>query len=329
MHFRVCRETQRFVKMIAMRAFPLAAGLLCCLASAPAWAQDLQCKPCSHAFGKVQVGNSSSFSIKLWNTGSKTLRITSKSRLGNAFSFGKFALPAQIGPGTSLQLPVIFKPTAQGRTTGVITLVSTALDPRLTMNVAGTGVAGASPQLGITPATLNLGDVTVGLSAKLEATLTASNAAVTISPDQSNSSEFALLGLNLPVTITAGQSIPVTIQYTPSASGTASGKAEFISNAADSPTVEQLTGTGVAPASHYVSLSWDPGAENVVGYNVYRGTVQGGPYEQINTALESSTNYTDSPVASGTTYYYVTTEVNTKGEESGYSNVAQAVIPSS
>ena len=92
--------------------------------------------------------------------------------------------------------------------------------------------------------------------------------------------------------------------------------------------MEQLTGTGVAPASHYVNLSWDPGSANAVGYNVYRGTVQGGPYQQINTALESSTNYTDSTVVRGTTYYYATTEVNAQGQESGYSNVATAVIPS-
>ena len=134
--------------------------------------------------------------------------------------------------------------------------------------------------------------------------------------------------MNLPVTIPAGHSIPVTIQFTPSVSGAASGKAGFTSNAADSPTVEQLTGTGVAPVSHYVDISWDSGGGNPIGYNVYRSTVQGGPYYQINTVLESSTNYTDSTVVSGTTYYYAATEVNAQGQESAYSNVAKAVIPS-
>jgi fibronectin type 3 domain-containing protein len=47
----------------------------------------------------------------------------------------------------------------------------------------------------------------------------------------------------------------------------------------------------------------------------------------INTSLDSSTNYTDYTVVAGDTYYYVATEVNSQGEESGYSNVAQAVIP--
>jgi hypothetical protein len=195
------------------------------------------------------------------------------------------------------------------------------------MYVSGTGVANAKPQLGVSPATLNFGDVTVGSNASLQATLTASNAAVTISSDQSTSSEFAILGLQLPATIQAGKNLAVTIQFTPNASGKASGKAGFVSNAENSPTVEQLTGTGVAPGSHNVYLTWDPGDANAVGYNVYRSTAQSGPFSEINTALDSSTNYTDYTVVSGDTYYYVVTEVNAEGEESAYSNEVQAVIP--
>jgi Abnormal spindle-like microcephaly-assoc'd, ASPM-SPD-2-Hydin len=232
----------------------------------------------------------------------------------------------KIQPGASIQLPVIFTPTAKGWTDGSLTLASNALNSPLNIHVAGTGVS-SGPELGVTPATLSFGNVTVGSSASLQATLTASNAAVTISSDQSTSSEFAILGLNLPVTVPAGKSIPVIIQFTPNASGTASGKAGFISNAVNSPTVEQLTGMGVAKGSHTVDLSWNPGDGNAVGYNVYRGTVSRGPYTMINTSLDSSTNYTDNTVVSGATYYYVATEVNAQGQESAYSNEVKAVIP--
>jgi hypothetical protein len=312
-----------------MRSFPLVTWLLFCLASAPLWAQDLHCEPCWHSFGQVQIGSSSSYSFQLSNTGNKTLRITSKSEQGSEFSWGGSPVPVNLKPGASIELPIIFTPTAQGYSSGAFELVSTAKNTQLFMHVTGFGETSANPQLGVSPSTVSFGNVTVGSSASLQATLTASNAAVTISSDGSTSSEFTLLGLNLPATIQAGQSVSVTVQFTPNASGTASGKAGFVSNAVNSPTVAQLTGTGVAPSSHTVDLSWDAGAENIVGYNVYRGTVQSGPYQQINSALDSSTNYTDSTVASGTTYYYVTTEVNAKGEESGYSNVAKAVIPSS
>ena len=258
--------------MVAMRSFPLLAGLLCCLALAPAWARELSCQPCWHGFGDVQIGTSSSYSFRLSNTGSRTLQLTSKSKQGSEFSFGKFPLPVNLRPGASVELPVIFKPTAKGYVTGVFELVSTAKDSKLTMNVSGFGVVTRNPRLGVSPATLSFGKVTVGSSANLQATLTASNAPVTISSDGSTSSEF-LLALNLPVTIPAGQSIRVTVQFKPNASGTASGRAGFISNASDSPTVELLTGTGVAPLSHYVDLSWNSGGGEPVGYNVYRGTV--------------------------------------------------------
>lgn len=255
------------------------------------------------------------------------LRIASKSEQGSGFSFGPFALPLKLQPGQSVQLPIIFKPTTKGYASGVISLTSNDPNSPLKLTVHGTGFYPNAAQLGVSPTTLNFGNVTVGSSASLPATLTASGAAVIISSDQSTSSEFAILGLNLPATIAAGQSLTVTIQFTPNASGVASAKAGFVSNAVNSPAVEQLTGTGMAQKSHSVYLSWDPGDGNAVGYNIYRGTANGGPYTAINGALDSSTNYTDNTVASGATYYYVTTEVNNQGQESAYSNVVQAVIP--
>jgi fibronectin type 3 domain-containing protein len=60
---------------------------------------------------------------------------------------------------------------------------------------------------------------------------------------------------------------------------------------------------------------------------VYRGTSVSGPYSRINPALNPSMNYVDSTVQSGTTYYYVTTAVDSSGAESSYSNQVQAVVP--
>ena len=66
----------------------------------------------------------------------------------------------------------------------------------------------------------------------------------------------------------------------------------------------------------------------VSGYNVYRGTLSGGPYSKINTVLDASTNFTDKAVQAGSTYYYVTSAVSGGGVESKYSNQVKAVIPS-
>jgi fibronectin type 3 domain-containing protein len=87
-----------------------------------------------------------------------------------------------------------------------------------------------------------------------------------------------------------------------------------------------MTGTGTAPVQHTVDLTWNPSAD-AAGYNVYRGTVTGGPYAMINPSLDGTNAYSDNTVASGQTYYYVTTAVDASGNQSGYSNQTTAVIP--
>ena len=188
-------------------------------------------------------------------------------------------MPVNIQPGTSIQLPILFTPTVKGWTSSNVSLVSNDSNSPLNMHVSGTGFNTVTAQLAITPATLSFGNVTVGSSASLQATLTASNAAVTISSDQSTNSEFAILGLTLAGNDSSWTKLSVTIQFTPNASGDSLRQAGFTSNAANSPTVEQLTGTGVAQVAHNVYLTWDPGDENAVGYNVYRGTASAGPFQ--------------------------------------------------
>jgi hypothetical protein len=80
---------------------------------------------------------------------------------------------------------------------------------------------------------------------------------------------------------------------------------------------------------HSVSLSWTLSASsNVAGYNVYRGTVSGGPYgTKLDASLIIGSSVTDNSVVSGQTYYYVATAVDSLGNESSYSNQATAVIP--
>src|SRR5882724_426876 len=178
--------------------------LVLVLPLARASAQQLQCNPCSHGYGRVQIGVSKQYIIQLTNTGSRTLHILSKSRQGRAFSFGHFPLPVTLRPGRSTQLPIIFKPLVVGKTTGTITLLSDALNPKLVMNVWGTGVAVNGATLGVTPSSLNFGNVVVGSPTSLQLTLSAANGPVTISSAQVNSTEFTLPGLALPVTVAAG-----------------------------------------------------------------------------------------------------------------------------
>ncbi len=85
--------------------------------------------------------------------------------------------------------------------------------------------------------------------------------------------------------------------------------------------------TSTATALNAVSLSWGAStSQNVTNYNVYRGTSNGGPYSLAANA-GMKTSYIDYNIQNGQTYYYVTTAVNSGGQESSYSNQAMAAVP--
>lgn len=88
------------------------------------------------------------------------------------------------------------------------------------------------------------------------------------------------------------------------------------------------TNFSATSTSHSVSLSWTASTSTTVsGYYVFRSTTSGGPYAQLNSAPNTTTVYSDLNVASGATYYYVVTAVDSAGSQSSYSNQATAVIP--
>jgi fibronectin type 3 domain-containing protein len=81
-----------------------------------------------------------------------------------------------------------------------------------------------------------------------------------------------------------------------------------------------------------VMLTWNAsptaGVVGFNGYNVYRGTTLGGPYPtKVNVAIVAASPFTDTTVASGTTYYYVVKAVGPNNVESVVSNEASATTP--
>ncbi|HSS97904.1 MAG TPA: glycoside hydrolase family 44 protein, partial [Terriglobales bacterium] len=68
-----------------------------------------------------------------------------------------------------------------------------------------------------------------------------------------------------------------------------------------------------------VSLSWNA-ASGATSYHVKRATKSGGPYTQI--GAPTVNNFTDSGLTNGTTYFYVVSAVNAKGEGANSSQVS-------
>jgi Abnormal spindle-like microcephaly-assoc'd, ASPM-SPD-2-Hydin len=278
-------------------------------------------------FGNVLVNGSTTQSETLTNTGGTTITVSQANVSGNEFSVSGLNLPLTLIPGQSLTFGATFAPTTAGSASGTISLTSDASNTTLTISLSGTGTVPG--QLSISPTALNFGSVVVGQIGNLTATLSATGSNVTVSSASTTSSEFKLSGVSFPFTITAGQNKQVTVTFTPQSGGTASGTIAFASNAANSPTSESLTGNGTSPPQHNVSLNWASSTStDVVGYNVYRSTISGGPFTKINTALNPTTAFVDNSVQAGQTYYYVTTAVDGTGLESPYSNQVKTIIPS-
>ncbi|MGA8540814.1 MAG: choice-of-anchor D domain-containing protein [Terriglobales bacterium] len=274
------------------------------------------------AFSNVQVGSSASLSETLTNTGGSTVTISQANASGGVFSISGLTLPLNLTANQSVTFTATYMPTSAGVASGSLSVASNASDSMLNIALSGTGTAPG--QLAVSPSSLSFGSLAVGSSSALNGSLTATGASLTITSASLNNSEFVFSGISLPVTLTAGQSAPFTVTFTPQASGTTSASLSFSSNGSNSPIAQSLSGTGTAPIQHAVDLNWT-GSPTAVSYNIYRGTASGGPYTMINSS--STTAYADNTVVSGQTYYYVAAAVDGDSNESGYSNETQAVIP--
>jgi hypothetical protein len=280
------------------------------------------------SFGNVAVGSSQSSAVTLSNSSDSDLVVSQATLGGAGFTMSNLALPLTLHAGDSTQTTVTFAPTGSGSFSGSVTFASTSdeVNGTTVLNLSGTSNASVVGQLAVSPGSLSFGNVVVGSSSLLTGSLTASGSSITVTSANLNNSEFIVSGISLPANIPAGQSASFTVTFTPQSSGSTSASLSFSSNASNSPAGQAMTGTGTAPTQHTVDLAWTASTD-AVGYNIFRGTVSGGPYTVINSSLDSSTAYTDSTVVSGETYYYVVTAKDGNSNESGYSNQTQAVIP--
>lgn len=280
----------------------------------------------SLSFGSVQVGSGKTLPLTLMNPAGQgaTIQVSQISASGSGFSVNGASLPLTLTVGQSFTVNVGFNPTANGAVSGSLTIVSDASNPNVAVPLSGTGTSPG--QLTVSPATLNFGNVTVGGSQSLAGSLSAGAGGITVSSASWNGAGFTLSGVSFPFTLAAGQSMPFSVTFAPQTAGSVTGTVTFVSNATNSPSTEQLAGTGTQPVQHSVDLSWNASTSSVQGYYVYRGTQNGGPYAKIS-PLNGALTYVDTKVASGQTYYYVVTALGTDNVESMDSNQVVALIP--
>ncbi len=197
-----------------------------------------------------------------------------------------------------------------------------------TSNAAILTVNPATSLLNSNSTSLAFGGLNLSSSSTQNAILTnAGNSSVTISNVSVSGAGFNAGGGLTGVTLSPGQSATVSATFSPATAGSATGRITVTSNATNSPLTVALSGTGLAPVTHSVFLSWATSASSVSGYNVYSSQISGGPYNKLTASPAPTASYTDGSVASGQTYYYVVTAVSSTNVESTYSAQISAAIP--
>ncbi len=288
----------------------------------------IQVSSTSINFGNVVAGSTLSQPLIIKNIGTATLNVSQITESGASFSISGFTLPLNLNAGQQTTITTAFLPTVAGPATGSISIVSNAPTSPTSVSLSGTGIA-ATLTLSISPTSLSFGNVTTGTSSAAQSvTITnTGNSNVTISQISTGGAGYSVTGGSTPVTLTPTQSLVLTVQFSPAVAGSVNGSISIVSNANGSPAAVSLSGTGVVLVQHSVALTWNASTSTVSGYNVYRSTVSGSSYTKINSSLVIGLNYSDATVQSGTTYFYVTTSLDSSGIESSFSNEVSAPIP--
>lgn len=191
--------------------------------------------------------------------------------------------------------------------------------------------AGAAAGLSVNASSVSFGSVVENATATQTVALNSvGTGPVTISEPAVTGAGFTVSvpGASFPLTLDAGQTAIVDVQFVPTAAGAATGQLVITSNAAtNSKTVVALSGTG---EPHEVQLSWSaPTASKdpVIGYYIFRSTGGGSYFQLISSLGDPETTYTDTTIQGGQSYDYLVKSYDSSGTESAPSNTISVTIP--
>ncbi len=204
-------------------------------------------------FGAVNVGSFRTEKITLTNTGGVPVQISSVISSDPHFSLTPDS--STISPNGSVPATVRFQPTSKDEITAYVVVESNSIFGPDTVFVTGSG--SAAPAIETDRPALPFGTVEVGASKSLALTVTNTGNDTLIISDIS--SDHASFTVDIASQVLApGLSFVDTVRFFPTAEGPVSGELTLTSNAATSPTVLPLSGTGQVVVEIEVTLDIDP-----------------------------------------------------------------------
>ncbi|SRR5579883_1579492 len=213
--------------------------------------------PSALNLGNVTVGSKANGSIVLSNpAGGATITITQLSASGTGFSLTTTpSLPIELAAGQNTTIGVTFTANSAGSASGDLTVESDASNSSLSVGLQADGIS--QGQLASLPSSLTLGPISIGHTATGSVSLNNSEGqSVTVSQLSISGAGFSFTTQpSLPMTIQAGQSVPLGVSFTPTGTGDVTGNIAVTSNATDQNFSIGLSGDGLGANQLGVSPS--------------------------------------------------------------------------
>ncbi|HTC66595.1 MAG TPA: choice-of-anchor D domain-containing protein [Candidatus Acidoferrum sp.] len=200
-------------------------------ASTASPAQQLTVSPASHNFGNATVNTVANAALTLTNSGGANLTISRIAVSGTGFDASPIKVPATVPAGGNLVLDLTFSPRTTGNFSGAVAVSSDdANTPTTTVTLAGTATTQTIGKLTATPAALNFNNVKEGSTASAVTTLkNVGTANVTLSQINLSGSGFSASGIATPLLVVPGESLTLTVKYSPTSTRTSSGDISLVS----------------------------------------------------------------------------------------------------
>src|SRR6266478_4338917 len=196
-------------------------------------------------FGNQQINSTSAAqTVTLTNTGTATLNIISIVASGDSAQTNTCG--ASVAAAGSCTISVTFIPTATGTRTGAITVTDSASGSPQIVNLTGNGTTVAAPAVSLSTTSLSFGNQQISTaSAAQTITLTNTGNGVLSVTSIVASGDYAQTN-TCGTSVAAGANCTISVTFTPTATGTRTGAITITDNAAGSPHIVSLTGTGSA-----------------------------------------------------------------------------------
>jgi F5/8 type C domain/Pectate lyase superfamily protein/Abnormal spindle-like microcephaly-assoc'd, ASPM-SPD-2-Hydin len=201
--------------------------------------------PSALNFGSVAVGSTSSAqTVTVSNPTSSAASVSSISASGDFAQTNTCG--SSIAAGGSCTVSVKFTPTATGSRTGSLTVNAGGTTNTVSLAGTGTSSGGGSATLAASPTSLSFGNEAVGATSAVQ-TVTVTNTGGAAASVSSISATGPFSSTNTCGTsIAAGASCTLSVTFTPTTAGAATGNVTMSSNATDSTLTVPLSGTGTS-----------------------------------------------------------------------------------